>query len=371
MERREFLQTVALAAPLAAFATLRRASPEPEGRRRASSVQAPALKIDIHNHFYPASYFERIRELGAPDYRFATDASGATTIEFRGTRFFGVQPPMTDAALRIEEMDRVGVDVQVLSLSVPNVYFADEGREPEIARKTNDAYAELVSRHPRRFKALASIPMDVPDEASKELARALDELKLQGVLLLSHIRGKPLTDPRFRPFFEEANRRNLFILLHPMLPAGMAEQLKDYVLGPLVGFPFDSTLAVARMCFDGLFRDFPNIRFLVPHLGGAIPYLLPRLDQGFRDFPACRAKIDQPPSFYLKKLYFDTVSASPSTIDFVRELVGSGRIAFGSDYPHLPGSMSGSVATVENLETSESDKAQILSGTALSVLNNL
>jgi hypothetical protein len=123
----------------------------------------------------------------------------------------------------------------------------------------------------------------------------------------------------------------------------MAEQLKDYVLGPLVGFPFDSTLAVARMCFDGLFRDFPNVRFLVPHLGGAIPYLLPRLDQGYRDFPANRAKIDQPPSFYLKKLYFDTVSAGPSTVAFVRDLVGAERIAFGSDYPHLPGSMSGAV----------------------------
>lgn len=353
MQRREFLQTVALAAPL------------------VRGTQTSSLKIDIHNHFYPASYFEMIRELGAPDYRFATDASGATTIEFRGTRFFGVQPPMTDAALRIEEMDRVGVDVQVLSLSVPNVYFAEEGREPEIARKTNDAYAELIARNPRRFKALASVPMDVPEEALKELSRALDELKLQGVLLLSHIRGKPLTDPRFRPFFEEADRRNLFILIHPMLPVGMAEQLKDYVLGPLVGFPFDSTLAVARMCFDGLFRDFPNIRFLVPHLGGAIPSLLPRLDQGFRDFPACRAKIDQPPSFYLKKLYFDTVSAGPSTVSFVRELVGAGRIVFGSDYPHLPGSMSGSVSMLQGLEISEADKAQIFSETALAILNNV
>ena len=337
----------------------------------AKAGQGPPLKIDIHNHFYPASYFEMIRELGAPDYRFATDASGATTIEYRGTRFFGVQPPMTDAALRLEEMDRVGVDVQVLSLSVPNVYFAEEGREPEIARKINDAYAELIARNPRRFKALASVPMDVPEEALKELSRALDDLKLQGVLLLSHIRGKPLTDPRFRPFFEEADRRNLFILIHPMLPVGMAEQLKDYVLGPLVGFPFDSTLAVARMCFDGLFRDFPTIRFLVPHLGGAIPSLLPRLDQGFRDFPACRAKIDQPPSFYLKKLYFDTVSAGPSTVSFVRDLVGAGRIAFGSDYPHLPGSMSGSVATLEGMDIAESDKAKIFSGTALAILNNV
>jgi aminocarboxymuconate-semialdehyde decarboxylase len=351
VQRREFLQTVALAAPL------------------VRSAQGAAPRIDIHNHFYPASYFEMIRELGAPDYRFATDVSGATTIEFRGTRFFGVQPPMTDAALRVEEMDRVGVDLQVLSLSVPNVYFAGEEREPEIARRTNDAYAELIARNPRRFKALASIPMDVPDEASKELARALDELKLQGVLLLSHIRGKPLTDPRFRPFFEEADHRNLFVLIHPMLPAGMAEALKDYVLGPLVGFPFDSTLAVARMCIDGLFRDFPNIRFLVPHLGGAIPYLLPRLDQGYRDFAACRAKIEQPPSFYLKKLYFDTVSAGPSTLAFVRELVGAGRIAFGSDYPHLPGSMSGAIEVVDSLPPSE--RAQILSGTALAILNNV
>jgi aminocarboxymuconate-semialdehyde decarboxylase len=354
MHRREFLQSVVLAA-------------SPISRMTQNSL----LKIDIHNHFYPASYFEMIREHGAPDYRFATDASGATTIEFRGTRFFGVQPPMTDAALRIEEMDRVGVDVQVLSLSVPNVYFAAEEREPEIARRINDAYAELIARHPRRFRALASIPMDVPDEASKELARALDELKLQGVLLLSHIRGKPLTDPRFRPFFEEANRRRLFVLIHPMLPVGMAEQLKDYVLGPLVGFPFDSTLAVARMCFDGLFRDFPHIRFLVPHLGGAIPYLLPRLDQGYRDFPATRAKIDQPPSFYLKRLYFDTVSAGPATVAFVRDLVGADRIAFGSDYPHLPGSMSGAVSTLEASGLSEEEKTKMFSGTALAIMNNV
>jgi aminocarboxymuconate-semialdehyde decarboxylase len=125
------------------------------------------------------------------------------------------------------------------------------------------------------------------------------------------------------------------------------------------------------MCFDGLFRDFPDIRFLVPHLGGAIPYLLPRLDQGYWDFPANRAKIDEPPSFYLKKLYFDTVSAGASTIDFVRELVGSDRIAFGSDYPHLPGSMSGAVSALESSGISEDERARIFGGTALAILNNV
>ena len=92
-------------------------------------------------------------------------------------------------------------------------------RQPAVARQINDAYAELVARHPKRFKAFASIPMDAPDAALAELHRALDHLKLNGVILLSNIRGRALTAPDYRPFFEEANRRRLCILLHPMLPA--------------------------------------------------------------------------------------------------------------------------------------------------------
>src|SRR5688572_15704394 len=127
----------------------------------------------------------------------------------------------------------------------------------------------------------------------------MDELKLQGVVLLSNIRGRPLTHAAYRPFFAEANRRKLCIFLHPMLPAN-AESYREYVLGPLVAFPFDTTLAVARLCFDGVLRDHPDIRWVVGHLGGAIPYLMERLDNGWRDFPECRAKIDELPSVYLK-----------------------------------------------------------------------
>lgn len=352
MRRRDFLKTVGA---LGATPSL-------------PSAQA-GLTVDIHSHYYPSSYFDRSRTLGAPDYEFGADASGTTIIKYRGARFFGIQPPMTDVSLRLEEMDRSSVDVQVLSLSVPNVFFADEASESRIAREANDAYAAILARHPRRFRGLASIPMSDPDEAVKELARARDELKLSGAILLSHIREKPLTDPSFRPFFEEANRRELFVLIHPMLPSCMAGELEEYVLGPLVGFLFDSTLSVARMCFDGLFRDFPRIRFLVPHLGGAIPYLMGRLDRGHHDFAACRAKIDLPPSAYLKKLYFDTVTASPHAIALARDAIGSDRIALGTDYPHLPGSMASSLATVRELAIPESDKRRILGGTALEILN--
>src|SRR2546425_3051413 len=208
---------------------------------------------------------------------------------------------MTGPARRIEDMDRVGIDVEVVSLSTPNVFFVDERRQGAVARAMNDAYAELIAAHPRRFKAFASIPMDAPDAALKELHRAIDELKLNGVILLSNIRGRPLTAPTYRPFFEEANRLKLCILLHPMLPAN-SEPFREYVLGPIIGFPFDTTLAVARMCYDGLLRDFPEIRWIIAHIGGAVPYLMERMDNGFRDFAECRVKIDQLPGTYFKRL---------------------------------------------------------------------
>lgn len=331
----------------------------------------PSTKIDIHNHYYPETYFQMIGDMAGADYSFDTDATGTRIIKFRGARFFGIQPPMTDVSLRLDAMDRNGIDVQVLSVSVPNVFFADEASEPEIARRLNDAYAALIARHPKRFKGFASIPMDVPDEALAELARSLDELRLNGVILLSHIRGKPLTDPRFRPFFAEANRRKLCVLIHPMMPAGMAEQLRDYVLGPIVGFLFDSTLAVARMCYDGLLKDYPDVRFIIPHLGGAIPYLMARLDRGYHDFVACREKIDEPPSTYLKKLYFGTVSTSPEAVTMVRDLVGTDHIALGTDFPHLLGSIEGTLETIEALRIPASERERIYHGTALKILNNV
>jgi aminocarboxymuconate-semialdehyde decarboxylase len=239
-----------------------------------------------------------------------------------------------------------------------------------VARAVNDAYAELIALHPSRFKGFASIPIDAPDAAIAELHRAIDELKMNGVVLLSNIRGRALTSPVYRSFFEEANRMKLCIFIHPMLPAN-TEAFSEYVLGPLVAFPFDTTLAVARMCFDGMFRDFPNIRWIIGHLGGAIPYLMERLDNGYRDFAECRVKIDQLPSTYLKELYYDTVTFSPYTLRMARDLVGADRMVMGSDYPHMLGSIERSVSSIENLSIPEREKQKIFSLTALSILNNV
>ena len=326
-------------------------------------------KFDLHTHFYTAQFFQTIRDLPS-EFSFGASPSGQTIITYRGARFFGVTPAMTNVAQRLEDMDRVGIDVEVVSLSTPNVFFAGADHQPAVARMINDSYAELIATHPKRFKGFASIPMDAPDAALNELQRALGELKLNGVILLSNIGGQPLTSPQYRPFFEEANRMKLCILLHPMLPAN-TDPFREYVLGPIVGFMFDTTLAVARMCYDGMFRDFPDIRWIVGHLGGAVPYLMERMDNGYRDFVECRAKIDELPSTYLKRLYYDTVNFNSHMLLMVRNMIGADQMVMGSDYPYLLGSIDRAVSAIENLDVPEAEKQRIFEGNALTILNNV
>lgn len=327
------------------------------------------IKFDLHTHFYTSEYFERIRDLPS-EFSFAESPTGQTIITLRGARFFGVTPAMTDVGKRIEDMDRVGIETEVISLSTPNVFFASAEHQPSVARMMNDAYAHLISTHPKRFKGFASIPMDAPGEALKELHRAINELKLNGVVLLSNIGGKSLTAPEYRPFFAEANRMKLCVFLHPMLPLN-SEPFREYVLGPIIGFPFDTTLAVARMSYAGMFEEFPDIKWIIGHLGGAVPYLMERMDNGYRDFAECREKIDKLPSIYLKRLYYDTVSFSPFALKMVRDMVGADHMVMGSDYPHLLGSIDRAVGSIESLEISDREKEQIFSGNALSILNNV
>ncbi|HKV40802.1 MAG TPA: amidohydrolase family protein, partial [Blastocatellia bacterium] len=161
-----------------------------EVRREPPANAAPVggRKMDLHTHYYPGVYFEKIRQARS-DFSFDKDPSGQTIIKYRGARFFGVTPPMTDASQRIDDMNDAGIDVEVVSLSTPNVFFTDAASQPEVARMVNDAYAELVAQYPKRFKGFASIPMDAPEAALRELHRAIDELGLNGVILLSNISG--------------------------------------------------------------------------------------------------------------------------------------------------------------------------------------
>lgn len=354
MERRDFLKAIGAGSAMAAT------QPVASGR---------VARYDIHTHHYTPGFFETVRSSGG-EFSFGTDPTGRTIITYKGSRFFGVQPAMTDVKQRLDAMDRAGIDVAVISLSTPNVFFTTGERQAFVARMMNDAYAETRAAHPTRFRCFASIPMDVPDQALKELDRAINTLKLNGVVLLSNIGGRPLTAPQYRPFFQEANRMKLCIFLHPMLPFA-SETYQEYVLGPIIGFPADTTLAVARMCYDGMFKDFPDIKWIIGHAGGAIPYLMERMDSGWRDFAETKVKIDQLPSTYLKRLYYDTVTFGQHNLRLLRDIVGTDHMLMGSDYPHLLGSIEKSVTSIDAMPIPEAEKALIFSGNARALLNNL
>src|SRR5690242_17571514 len=128
------------------------------------------MKFDLHTHFYTQEFFDSIRDLPS-EFSFGTSSSGQTIITYRGARFFGVTPAMTDVAQRIEDMDRVGIDIEVVSLSTPNIFFAQAEHQAGVARMVNDSYAELIAKRPTRFKGFASIPMDAGEDALQELHR--------------------------------------------------------------------------------------------------------------------------------------------------------------------------------------------------------
>jgi aminocarboxymuconate-semialdehyde decarboxylase len=326
--------------------------------------------FDLHTHHYTEAFFQAVRDSGGA-YSFTKDSTGRDIITLGGARFFGVTAEMTDLDARLAAMDAAGIDVAVLSLSTPNVFFLGPEAQPALARRMNDAYAQAVADHPTRIRAFASIPMDNPEAALAELHRTRGELRLSGVILLSNIGGRALTDARYRPFFAEADQLGLCILLHPMIPAAGQEELREFVLGPIVAFPFDTTLAVARMCYAGMFRAYPRIRWIIAHAGGAIPWLMERIDSGYRDFAENRVHIDELPSAYLKRLYYDTVTFSPHNLMMLRDLVGSDHMVMGSDFPHLLGSIDRAVRSISLLPIPQGEKDQILGGTALSILDNV
>ena len=270
------------------------------------------LRIDAHAHLYPPGYLDTLRA-GGP-LSFGSDAEGREVLEMNGARVVTLTDEMQGIEQRLVDMDAVGIDAQVLSLSAPNVYFPDVGQARELARDANEHFAEVVANGGGRFRAFASVPINHPEAA-----------------------------------LEELDRRRTPVLLHPMTPWGV-EQMGDLGLAPLTGFMFDTTLTATRMVFSGMLEELPNLKLILPHAGGTIPYLWARFDNGWRSYPEARSRCPQPPSTYLSRLYYDTVSFHQPALRAACDTVGPRRLVLGSDYPHVIGDPKAAVETVEGLE---------------------
>jgi aminocarboxymuconate-semialdehyde decarboxylase len=319
------------------------------------------MLIDVHNHFYPPEYLDALHK-GDSEVKMTIDAEGNPCIHYPGDYNVAVLGHR-DIDYRQGVLEKEGVDTQVITFTTPGTHVESPERAVRFARLVNDAFARIVRERSPRFASLATLPLNDPAASILELRRVVTELGFRGAMVFSNVNGVALADNRYEPLWAEANRLGAIIHIHPTDPVGV-EAMTDYWLMPLVGFLADTTLAAAKLVFAGVPERYPNIKWVLGHLGGAIPYLAERLDRGFEAFPDCRANVPQKPSEYLRRFYYDCVNFDPNAVRCAVDFAGAGQLLAASDYPHQIGSIPKMKSSLAALNVSESERRQILGGNA-------
>ena len=310
--------------------------------------------IDVHTHMLSEAWLTALEQHGG-HHTVAKVTGGQRAIHLDGAPFMTLTQGMFDYDLRIANMDAAGVDLAIVTLTCPNVYWGGPEVSLNTARAMNDDMAARQVDYPDRIRWMASLPWQYPELAVAELERAQANGAV-GVMVLANIAGQHLAEPLFAPVWERINDAELPVLVHPAVPPGLQElDMRRFNLVASVGFMFDTTLAVARLIFDGFFDRYPDIKLIAAHAGGALPYIAGRLDMCFDNMPACREKISQKPSEYLKRIYYDSVTFTQQALDTCVSVAGPANLLYGSDYPHNIGDMAGCLARVDALPADQRD----------------
>ena len=315
------------------------------------------MLIDVHNHYYPPAYLDAL-QAGDSTVELTIDAEGNPCLHYPGDFNVAVRGHR-DIDFRQKELEREGVDTQIITFTTPGTHVEPPERAVRFAHLVNDAFATVVRERSPRFASLATLPLCDPAASVAELTRAMTTLGMPGAMVFSNVNGVALADPRFEPLWAEANRLNAIIHIHPTDPVGV-EAMTDYWLMPLVGFLMDTTLAAAKLVFSGVPERYPNIKWVLSHLGGAIPYLCERLDRGWEAFADCRADIKRRPSEYLRNFYYDTVNFDPMAVRLAVDFAGADHVLAASDYPHQIGSIPKMKSSLAALKVSDAERKKIL-----------
>ena len=325
------------------------------------------MKIDIQCHFYPEKVIEKLEKRSAHPKALRKD--GRTLVFASEHTGFPLPPSVNDLDAKLQAMDAAGVDVQVLSINVPGPELAGGREADDLAELAHDCLAEITRNHPDQFWGIATLGLGDMDRSLKELDRCLNDLGFKALQIFSNVRGTPLDDPFFHPLYERCAELDLPIFLHPTVPVLSEAPMADYNLIPIVGFLFDTTLAALRLIMSGTLKKFPGVKFVLPHVGSTIPYLMGRIDYLSNNLPNGREHLDgEAPSTFFKQFYFDTVSSYQPAIDYFYGLYGADRLLFGSDYPWVQ--IDSCVDLVEGLPADEAEKEKIYSKNALELLRN-
>jgi aminocarboxymuconate-semialdehyde decarboxylase len=310
--------------------------------------------IDVHTHMFTKKWLELLKQEGG-EYNLQTRPDGQEEI-FRGdTPVVIPQKGHFDYRLRIQHMDQAGIDVSIVSLTCPNVYWGKREISVRAARESNDSMADAQAKYPDRIRWFTSLPWEYPQAALSELERTC-EAGAVGVMVLANVSGRSLTDPMFAPIWAEIDRRALPVLVHPTDPPGVDHMdMKKFDLSWSVGFMFDTTLAITRMIFEGFFDQHPNLKIIAAHGGAALPYLVGRFEKGDAVEIPSRRRMKRKPTDYLRHIHYDCITYDPGALKYLISVVGADRVMFGTDWPHQVHDTRGSLANTAALPKSECD----------------
>lgn len=294
--------------------------------------------VDVHTHMLNQEWVDLLISRSGL-YTVEEVLGGSRAVHRAGAPFMTLTPGMFDYDLRIAEMDKAGVDIAIVSLTSPNVFWGDAATSAEAARIVNDDMAAAQQRYPARLRWLASLPWQHPELAVAELARSVERGAV-GVMTLANIDGRPLTDARFGDVWRAIDDHALPVLVHPTAPPGVEQlEMERYNLVATVGFTFDTTLALSRMILDGFFDTYRRLRVIGAHAGGYLPFLIGRLDTWHRSFEPVRETIQRLPSTYLDRICVDSIAYTREALELTVSVFGPRRVLYGSDYPHKCGRM--------------------------------
>jgi predicted TIM-barrel fold metal-dependent hydrolase len=309
--------------------------------------------VDTHHHILPDFFFQSTNEADHP--------------------VGGIAPPPWSRAGALSFLDDAGIDVAVTSISTPGVHTGDDAAARVLARRCNELAAELIRDRPDRFAGFACVPLPDVDGALAELTYALDDLRLDGVVLFSNARGVYLGDARLTPLFEELQRRAAVVFVHPNPspdPSAHALGLPD----TLIDFTADTTRAIAQLHYSNAFARTPDVKYIFAHAGGTVPYLAGRfaiIDE-MRAIPGDEARATAAETF--RRLYWDTAASwGDPVLHMLRDVVGLDHVVFGTDYPYLRRDLA--VSCREQIEASpeltESERTDVLGRTAMKLIPRL
>jgi len=329
-----------------------------------------SLRVDIHCHYLNTGAAARVADRNPGQYEPMVKFSNAPTRETNAKQMKERAPKLTSIELRLEDMDRMGIDVQAVS-PAPNqtYYWTEPGEGAQLARMVNERIAEIAAKWPERFVGLGTVPLQDADLAVSELIYCVKTLGLRGVEINPSVNGMDLSDGRLAldKFFAKVQELDVIVFMHP-IGFTQGERLLDHYFNNVIGNPLETTVAASHLIFDGVVQRFPKLKIVLPHAGGYLAHYWARMDHAWRARPDCRTAIEKKPSSYLEKFYFDTITFDRGMLAHLVERFGADHVLLGTDYPYDMG-MEHPVQFIGEAEgISSSDKNLIMGGNAVRLL---